>query len=60
VRSPSISERRERLEEFSAVASPATLGARGRRETARELAEHRFVVFDADTIGRGQHGDRAR
>ncbi|WP_437799102.1 LysR family transcriptional regulator [Sorangium sp. So ce693] len=45
---PGLEARPVYVEEFSAVASPAILGARGRPETARELAEHRFVVFDAD------------
>ncbi|MGK4007212.1 LysR family transcriptional regulator [Sorangium sp. So ce1036] len=45
---PALEARPIYVEEFSAVASPAYLKAHGRPETARELAAHRFVVFDED------------
>lgn len=45
---PALEARPIYVEEFSAVASPAYLSAHRRPETAKEFAEHRFVVFDAD------------
>ncbi len=45
---PALEARPVYVEEFSAVASPAYLRAHKRPETAKDFAEHRFVLFDAD------------